>query len=373
MVEYNKNRIRTEGLDLMEMSVCIITANESEYLEKCLECISRYPFEIVVVDTGSQDNSKEIAGRYTDKVYSFKWDNDFAEARNFSVSKAGNDMVMIVDTDEFVQEFDWNEFVRKVSSNTDKIGRINLNNVYSREGSENSSNEKLSRIFDRRLYRYEGAVHEQIVPIGDKCVTETYEAGITFRHVGYEGTPDNIKKKTERNIVLLKKELSKGEDPYLLYQLGKSNYMAGNYDEALRCFERASSYDLDPKLEYVLDMIISYGYTMINLKMTGEAMGFINLYDDFSYSADYVFLMGLIFMNNARFDEAVTMFTKAQEYGQCSLEGVNSYLAEYNIGVIYQCLGYREEALAHYRKCGDYKKAKERIQNDYSDVQMEGI
>ena len=346
----------------MNISVCIITKNEAHYLRECLSCLKKYPFEIVVTDTGSEDDSVSVAKEYTDKVFFYEWCNDFSAARNYCVAQATNDMVMIVDTDEFVQDFDWDNFCKIIEMNHDKVGRINLNNIYRRNGILNSTNERLSRIFDRRLYTYTGSIHEQITPIGDKDTFETYDAGITFKHVGYDGDPENIKKKTERNIMLLKSELEKKEDAYILYQLGKSYYMAGDYGEAEKYFERATAYDLDPRLEYVLDMIVSYGYSMVNSGKAKEALAFSNLFDEFSYSADYVFMMGIVCMNNALFEDAVGLFEKAKEYDSCNLCGVNSYLADYNIGVIFECLGHKEEALMYYGKCKGYDKAEERIE-----------
>ncbi|MBQ5850365.1 MAG: glycosyltransferase family 2 protein, partial [Lachnospiraceae bacterium] len=216
----------------MNISVCIITKDERDYLERCLECLSRYPFEIVVVDTGSEDDSVEVARKYTDRVYEFEWCNDFSAARNFSVSKAGNDMIMIVDTDEFIKPFDYDAFIKTVSANRDKVGRINLNNVYTRNGALNSTNEKLSRIFDRRYYKYQGSVHEQIVSCDGKNF-ETYEAPVEYKHVGYDGDENQLRDKAMRNIALLEKELEAKEDPYILYQIGKSYYMLGDYENAL--------------------------------------------------------------------------------------------------------------------------------------------
>ena len=114
----------------MNISVCIITKNEAHYLKECLACIKKYPFEIVVTDTGSEDDSVMVAKEYTDKVFYYKWNNNFSDARNFCVSQASNDIVMIVDTDEFVQEFDWDNFCSAVERNKEKVGRIKLNNVY---------------------------------------------------------------------------------------------------------------------------------------------------------------------------------------------------------------------------------------------------
>lgn len=345
----------------MNISVCIITRDEEHYLEECLKRLASYPFEIVVVDTGSKDDTISVARKYTNNVYEYEWCNDFSEARNYSVSCANNDMIMIVDTDEFVEPFDYEKFIGDVEANHSKVGRINLNNQYYRNGEKHSTKEKLSRIFDRRLYKYTGMVHEQLTPI-EGGEFEVYETAIEYIHVGYDGSPEVLANKTKRNIELLLKELAKGEDAYILYQLGKSYYMQADYEEALKYFEKATGYDLDPALEYVLDLVISYGYALINTGRAEGALGFENLYEEFAYSADFVFLMGLIYMNNARFEDAVNELLKAKTYPKCNLVGVNSYLADYNVGVIFECLGHTKEALSYYRQCGEYEKATARIE-----------
>ena len=57
----------------MNISVCIITKNEAHYLRECLSCLKKYPFEIVVTDTGSEDDSVTAAKEYTDKVFFYEW------------------------------------------------------------------------------------------------------------------------------------------------------------------------------------------------------------------------------------------------------------------------------------------------------------
>ena len=348
----------------MNISVCIITRNEAAYLDKCLKALIKYPFEIVVTDTGSTDESIDVAGKYTDKIYTYKWNDDFSAARNFCASKASNDMIMMVDTDESARDFDFEKLMDIIAHNSGMVGRVRLNNIYTREGAQCSSYEKISRIYDRRYFHYEGKVHEQIVPFhGEEMFT--YEVPVTFTHVGYDGDPEKLRPKAERNIRLLKKELARENDndkiPYIMYQIGKSYYMLREYDNALDFFEEATGYDLNPKLEYVADLVVSYGYTLINTGQNEKALMFENLYEEFSYSCDFVFLMALIYMNNAAFDAAVGEFMKATRYKECSMEGVNSYLAFYNIGVIYECLGYNKEAIGYYLKCGGYDKAVTRL------------
>ncbi|MGR5962053.1 glycosyltransferase family 2 protein [Bacillus paranthracis] len=84
------------------MSACLIVKNEEDMLGKCLQSLRGYIDDIVVVDTGSTDMTKEIAKEFTDKVYDFKWMNDFAVARNFATSKASGEWILAIDADECV-------------------------------------------------------------------------------------------------------------------------------------------------------------------------------------------------------------------------------------------------------------------------------
>ena len=70
------------------ISLCMIVKNESAVLARCLDSIADLMDEIIIVDTGSTDNTKEIAAQYTSRIYDFKWTSDFSAARNFSFSKA---------------------------------------------------------------------------------------------------------------------------------------------------------------------------------------------------------------------------------------------------------------------------------------------
>ena len=72
----------------MKISVCLIVKDEELVIERCLCCVQKFADEIIVVDTGSKDRTKELAKKFTDKVFDFEWDDDFSKARNFSFSKA---------------------------------------------------------------------------------------------------------------------------------------------------------------------------------------------------------------------------------------------------------------------------------------------
>ena len=135
------------------ISICMIVKNESKVLEKSLESIKDYNFEIIIVDTGSSDNTKEIARKYTDKVYDFKWCNDFSQARNFSISKAANDFVLVLDADEVIIDIDLKEIEKLINKNSEKVGRIIIKNEYYRDGNKFTYKEYVNRLFNK-IYLY---------------------------------------------------------------------------------------------------------------------------------------------------------------------------------------------------------------------------
>lgn len=343
------------------ISLCMIVKNEESNLENCLTPISNFVDEIIIVDTGSTDKTKEISLQYTEKVYDFQWSSSFSDARNFSISKASHDYILVLDCDEFVESINIKEIKKLIQANPHKVGRLLRVNEYTREGIENKLRERINRLFSKDFFKYEGIIHEQVVS-KSKENYETYNIPLEVIHSGYEGNLETRKKKTERNIALLKEALKDNpEDPYIIYQLGKSYYMQEDYDSACKYFGDALYFDLDTRLEYVQNMVESYGYALLNTKQYDAALQLLNVYDEFAHSADFIFMIALVLMNNGRFREATQEFIKATKKKTSKMDGVNGHLAFYNIGVIYECLGDFENARKYYGMCGDYGLAKERL------------
>ena len=89
---------------MVTISLCMIVKNEEDTLARCLDCIKDIVDEIIIVDTGSTDLTKEIAKNYTNLVYDFKWIDDFSAARNFSFSKATKDYCLWLDADDVISK-----------------------------------------------------------------------------------------------------------------------------------------------------------------------------------------------------------------------------------------------------------------------------
>lgn len=89
---------------MISISLCMIVKNEEKFMDRCLAPLAPVMDEIIIVDTGSTDRTKEIASKYTDKVYDYEWTGNFSDARNFSFSKATKDYIYCADADEVVDK-----------------------------------------------------------------------------------------------------------------------------------------------------------------------------------------------------------------------------------------------------------------------------
>ena len=96
---------------MITVSACLIVKNEERVLARCLDCIKQIADEIIIVDTGSTDQTVEIAKEYTDKLYDFTWVDDFSKARNFSFSKATMEYIYVADADEIITEDEIQRFL----------------------------------------------------------------------------------------------------------------------------------------------------------------------------------------------------------------------------------------------------------------------
>lgn len=347
---------------MLPISVCIIAKNEEQHIEECLKRLKPYHYEIVLVNTGSTDKTLEIASRYTEHIYHYNWTNDFSAARNFAISQASHDWILSIDCDEFIEQIEEDALQKHMTRFPESAGRILIRNRLTENGQVSYEQVRVTRFFNRHYFHFEGIIHEQVEKIQTSSPKQVFSAPITVLHIGYDGSEEEMRSKSLRNIKLLEQELLRnGPDDYLYYQLGQSCMKLKAYEKAYEWFQLGLAMDVNPELDYIQKMVESYGYCLLNLKRYEEALQLLNVYDVFAVTADFVFLMGLIYMNNGLFDNAIKEFQKSTTIAQFSTEGVNTYRANYNIGVIYECTGHKEEARNYYQKCGAYEPAQIRL------------
>lgn len=349
---------------MLPISVCIIARNEESNIENCLKPLRKYDWEIIVVDTGSTDRTKKIAGKYADKILDFIWCDDFSAARNYSIEQASYDTILIIDSDEYLTEIDIEAIHRLASQNPVSIGLLSRENHYQMNGTDSVYMDLVERLFSRKYYHYEGIIHEQVrLRDPGKHTYGTYQIPLIVNHSGYTGSEETLRDKALRNITLLKKDLeSHPDNPYTYFQIGQSYNMIHDDENACLYYGKGLSYDVDPAMEYVQMMVIGYGYALLHLNRTGEALGLRGVYDAFAVSADFFDLMGLIYLRNGQYMNALLEFVKALSCENAHVVGASSFIPSYNIGLINEMMGNKEAALIHYRKCGDFPMALEKIQ-----------
>lgn len=348
---------------MQPISVCIIAKNEAKRIGKCLASVKPYDFEIIVVDTGSGDGTKEIAAKYADQVLDFTWCDDFSAARNFSLRAASNNWIFMIDCDEQIKILDLEELTWFRKHLSGSVGSVSRENLVTENGVLTLNNtDYTERFFDKRLFHYTGMIHEQLTPIRGKEIS-AYLLKTTLLHTGYDMTEEERIAKHQRNLTLLQKQLLQEPDnPYLYYQLGKTCEIIEDFAHACEYYDKGLSFDLDPELAYVQAMVVSYGNALLRNGQEETALGFEGIYDAFAPVADFLYLMGNIYKQNHMYEQALAQYQKAIGVPLCKQNGANSFLPFYQIGEICMQLGDISSAAACYEKCGDFAPAKERLE-----------
>ena len=299
---------------MIPISVCIITKNEAENLDKCLKSLSPYPFEIVVVDTGSTDNSKEIARKYTDRVFDFEWVNDFSAARNFSISRASHNMIFVLDTDEFLVEFDFDQVQQLMNDHPKSVGLI----------------------------------------------TRLGYFPIVADHVGYIGSAEKLYEKSMRDIDLLLPEIKKNpNEPYYYFQMAQSYLCMREHERALEYFQMAIERNPAPEEDYTRILVCNYGNMLLDREKTEEASSLLSFYEYYGNNADYLCMIGVMYLQRNQLLKALPEFVKA--LSAPSRDSVEPQVISYYIGYIYECFQQKDIARQHYQKCGEFEPALEAL------------
>ncbi|MCI8936437.1 MAG: glycosyltransferase [Lachnospiraceae bacterium] len=342
-------------------SICMIAKNEEANIERCLASIQHFNCEIIVVDTGSTDRTKDVAQKYGAKVFDFKWINDFSAARNFSISKASYDWILVLDCDEWAEESNPEEFMCLAREYPAYVGRLKRKNLTPNDNQQRIYIDMVERFFNRRYYHYEAPIHEQLTPSTSQT-PYAFEIPLTVLHSGYVGTAEELEAKRIRNMTLLEQELEKHpDDPYLYFQIGQEYYCLDDYGSAAKYYSKVLTYDLNPDLEYLRLTIQAYGNCLLHLGKIEEALQFEQIYEVFAKNPDFVFLMGRIYYMSGQPIKAMSEFIKATSMDNPYAEGTNTFLSWYYMGLINEQMGNMTAASEFYKRCGDFEPALKRL------------
>jgi glycosyltransferase involved in cell wall biosynthesis len=207
----------------------MIVKNEAPVIGRCLNSVTDLVDEIIIVDTGSTDNTKEIVNNFTNKIFDFEWINNFSAARNYSYSKATNDYILWLDADDVILEEDKLKF-KELKQNLDLD--IDMILMKYNVGFDESGNITLSYFRERLTKRTKNLkwiepVHEYIERgstyiTSDVCITHKKESPSEKR----------------RNLNIYENTISQGTSLSLrgLYYFGRELLLNDFHESAIKIF-----------------------------------------------------------------------------------------------------------------------------------------
>ncbi len=215
---------------MITISLCMIVKNEEKILARCLDSVADLMDEIIIVDTGSTDATKEIAARYTDKIYDFVWIDDFSAARNFAFSKAGMEYIYSADADEVLSEENRERFrkIKEMLLPEIEIVQMKYGNQLQHGTVYNFDEEYRPKLFKRlREFVWVEPIHETV-----RLEPVVYDSDIVITHM-----PENSHAK--RDLQVFAGQIQKGHrlSARLHNMYARELYLAGDLEDLERAYE----------------------------------------------------------------------------------------------------------------------------------------
>lgn len=338
----------------MTLSLCMIVRNEFGVLSRCLASISPVVDEIIIVDTGSTDNTKEIASSFGAKVYDFVWCDDFSAARNFALSKATMDYWMWMDADDVLPESQISAFLelkQQLSFEID-IVMMKYETAFDEQGNPLFSFYR-ERILKRaRNDRWEGPVHEVITPSGN----------IIYRPISIQHKKPPMPY-TKRNLNIYEKWIQEGHslDARHEFYYARELYYHQRYEEAIQRFENFLT-----KTDgwYVNQLEACRFLSLCYQKQNDETKAVQSLFRSFAYDipgAEIFCDLGAWFFRHKKFRQAIFWYLQALQSpkeetdGKFVLNECYGYLPCIWLCVCYDRLGEYKTAALYNERAGSYK------------------
>jgi tetratricopeptide (TPR) repeat protein len=340
------------------VSLCLIVKNEKANLPDCLASAADLVGEVIVVDTGSTDGTREIATRLGARVFEFPWIDDFAAARNESIRHATGDWIFWLDADDWLD----NENRRKLETLFAELKNENIAYVMkclclcdaAREPGSEMVVDHVRLFRNHPQIRWKYRVHEQILPAVRRQSGQVRWADVTIHHVGYKD-PVLRRSKLERDLRLLQREVAdQPDDPFVLFNLGSEYAELKRPDEALPLLKRSL------ELSHPSDSIVRKLHALIvqchrRLERTSEALEACRsgrmVYPD---DAELLFQEGLILRglgDRAGAEACLLRLLQSREDDHfASVDpGLRGYKARHNLAVLYQEQGRVIEAEVQWK------------------------
>lgn len=242
------------------LSVCIIAKNEENNLKNCLESVHKCADEIILVDTGSTDKTIQIAAKFKCRIVSLPWNDDFSAARNAALDIVEYPFVLTIDADEVLDNpEELSKTLRNADSNAGGWILNVISDVFTKEGAKASKVSSLLRLFKSGAnIRFDGIIHEQVLPSIVKAGYKIENSDIIIRHSGYSHSSEDYGNKLKRNLKLLDKAIDNEQDnSYLLFQRALTYFSLSDFIKAEEDIKTAIS--LHPEMNIAKAQYLNHG------------------------------------------------------------------------------------------------------------------
>ena len=343
MKPYDKHMVR--------ISACLIVKNESLLLSRCLESLCSFVDEIIVVDTGSTDNTIEIAHSHGAQVKYFTWIDDFSAARNESLRHARGDWILYIDADEVIDSGNAGKIRREITQKDIMGATVRQCIPQQAENIVTAFYIEYCRLFRHHpAIRFEGAIHEQILPSIERIGGKVLRTDIVIHHWAYAATEDKKRCRAERNLRYLLAEVKRvPDDPFVHFNLGMTYRELRQQDMAIRSFHRALDKD-DGHIKRELIGQIHLSLAKLYLESGNSAKTAYHAHQISTYEPDNplsYYILATLAVTNNQFNTAIKYLEGAIQITKGKEE--LSPNADLNMSRIYLELGCCRSATGDYQ------------------------
>lgn len=292
----------------MFLSVCIITKNEESNIKSCLDSVKEIADEIIILDSFSTDNTVNIAKNYTSKIYFKKWVDDYSYSRNYTISKAKGEWILIIDADEkFIYQ---HNFIRKLKSTKTEAFSIIRKEIYRQHHDLKQVKYPVNiiRLFKRETNaKFKYPIHERLddffkekeicISLNKYCYLE-HNISIDIEYVSL---------KQKKYLELIDKYLQKEPtDDWLTYQKIKTLKYFKKNNEALQIIQTFKS--SDTKIKIATAIILSQIY--IENEKLDDAIGVLEELPKSKNNSIKNMLLGDIYFKKKEYQKALKYYIK---------------------------------------------------------------
>ncbi|GIP25933.1 hypothetical protein J23TS9_10630 [Paenibacillus sp. J23TS9] len=340
------------------ISLCMIVRNEASNLARCLKSVHKAVDQIIVVDTGSTDDTVQIARQFGAQVLQIPWEGDFAKARNAGIELARRPWILFMDADE---ELDANDIaeLHLCAKHMEFEGFFLQvqNHISDHIHSATATVNPLLRMFRRRPeHRFRGRIHEQIAAsiTEHRPAAKLHITNIKIHHYGYSSGIVAAKDKIRRNVELLQQALqTEPEDPFHHYNMAVEYMRMNEHDSALHHIRQAKQFAAT-EISYYHLLFKYEARCLFALGHAEEAVSVCSIglihYPDYT---DLHHLKGVVYLSSGQLIKAEGAFLKAVESGPAPVyyhteTGAGTYLSTLGLGQMYEDAGDDAQAIHWY-------------------------